>query len=241
MNDAKQKVLDMIEQKKITAAEGDALLAAMRDERRFTFRTLFDPFERLSTGAMLAVGALTALLSVLLTSGLGLPLSRIGGVRFDGFLDVHGPQGAVGVPVAVAEQLAAWPLAALVLWLVSLAFARKSRFVDFLATLGAARLVLFVGGALIAIFAPPREELLALAQSADASPIDAGQGLLRMIPVVAVALVFVGWFVAAAVFAFRHASGLRGGRLAAAFVAALVAAEIVTKISLWGVSKVLGA
>jgi hypothetical protein len=59
-----------------------------------------------------------------------------------------------------------------------------------------------------------------------------------MIPMIGVALVFVVWFVAASVFGFRHASGLRRGRLAAAVVVALLAAEIVSKVAIWGLGLI---
>jgi hypothetical protein len=241
MSDAKKKVLEMVEQKKITAAEGDALLAAMRAAKRFSFLLLVDPFERVSTFAMLAIGAVAAGLSVLIVSGLGLPPLKSGGIRFDGFMDVHMPAGAVGVPLAVGEQLAVWPLSALALWLVALAFERKSRLVDFLAVTGLARAVMLVGGVLISAVAPPSAAMAELAKNAVANPGAALGAVSHMIPMAAIALVFLGWFITASVFGFRHASSLRGEKLAGAFVLALVLAETVSKVALWGFSLVVGS
>ncbi len=231
MSDANKKVLEMVEQKKITAAEGDALLAAMRADGRFAPRLLVDPYERLTTGTMLAVGAIAAVLSAVAAVALG--------IRYDGFLDLHGPMGAVSAALAIAEQAVAWPLSAAVLWLVALPFARGARAVDFLAVTGFVRLLYLVFGAAIALVAPAPEALAGVLRHATTSPALVLGDLASMIPVIVVGLLLAGWSITMLVFGFRHASGLRGGRLAGAFVAALVAAEIVSKLALWAVALAL--
>jgi hypothetical protein len=230
MSDAKRKVLDMVEQGKITSAEADALLAAMQGGRRFSLRFLFDPFERVGLAASLAIGLLAAIASVLAAIPLGL--------RFDGYLDIHLAPAAVTAVAAIADQVVAWPLSALVLWLVALPFARASRFVDFLAVTGLARVLPLACGILLAPLTPDPELLADMSQRAMSDPTSVLGDVASMIPMIGVALVFVVWFVAASVFGFRHASGLRRGRLAAAVVVALLAAEIVSKVAIWGLGLI---
>jgi hypothetical protein len=239
MNTAKKKVLEMVEQKKITTAEADALLAAMRSESRFSMRLLVDPFERLTTGAMLGVGAITAVLSVVMVSGLGLPTLKFGGLRFDGFMDLHLAEGHAGVAQTIMEQLAIWPLSALVLWLVALAFERRARFLDFLAVTGLARAILLVGGILIALVAPSASATAEIAKDALSASGPNLSELVHIIPTAIIALAFAGWFIATSMFGFRHASGLRGGKLAGAFIAALFAAEVVSKLAIWAFIRIL--
>ena len=228
MSDAKKKVLEMVAQRKITAAEGDALLAAMRAEGKFVPRLLIDPFGRLTTGTMLAVGAVSAILSAVAAAALG--------IRYDGFLDLHGPAGAVPVALAIAEQVVAWPLSAMALWLVALPFARGARAIDFLAVTGFVRILYLVFGAAIAAVAPGPEAVAGVLRHAMTSPASVVGDLASMIPLIVVGLLLAGWSITMLVFGFRHASGLRGGRLAGVFVAALIAAEIVSKLALWAVS-----
>jgi hypothetical protein len=230
MSDAKRKVLDMVEQGKITTAEADALLAAMRSGPRFSPRVLVDPFERVGVPAALAVGLLAAVAAGFAAIPLGL--------RFDGYLDIHMAQGEVGVFAAIADQVVAWPLSALVLWLVALPFARASRFVDFLAVTGLARVLPLACGVLLAPLTPEPAALADISRSAMSDPSAVLGDLASMLPMIGVALVFIGWFIAAAVFGFRHASGLRKGRLAAAVVVALLVAETVSKVAIFGLGAI---
>jgi hypothetical protein len=231
MSDAKRKVLDMVEQGKITSAEADALLEAMRP-KRLSARVLFDPYDRVGLWPALAVGVLAAIASGFAAVPLGL--------RFDGFMDIHAAPGAVGALAAFADQVVAWPLSALVLWLVALPFARASRLVDFLAVTGVARVLLLAAGVLLVPLSPPPAALAEMSKHALADPSAVVGDVVSMLPMIAVALVFVGWFIAASVFGFRHASGLRRGKLAAAVVVAILAAEIVSKIAIWGISVMAG-
>ncbi|MCK9460096.1 MAG: hypothetical protein M0R80_10695 [Proteobacteria bacterium] len=230
MSDAKRKVLDMVEQGKITTAEADALLGAMREKPRLSLRVLFDPFDRVGVAGGLVVGVVASVVAGLVS----IPL----GMRFDGFMDIHAASGTVTATAAITDQLVAWPLSAIVLWLVALPFARASRPADFLAATGLVRLLPLVAGVLLAPLTPEPAALAEMSRNAMTDPGAALGDLLSMLPMVAVAIVFAGWFIAATVFAFRHASGLRGGRLAAAAVVALLAAEIVSKAAIWGLGMI---
>lgn len=232
MNDANKKIMDMVAAGKITTGEADALLAAMRPSRRFAIRSLFDPYDKVGLWPALAVGLAASAASAAAAVALG--------IRFDGFLDIHVAPGPVSAADAVADQVVAWPLSAVVLWLVALPFARQSRVVDFLAATGLARVLLLIAGLLLVPLTPNATALARMSQNAVSNPAAVASDLVSMIPMIAVALVFVTWFIVALVFAFRHASGLRGGRLAGAFVAALIAAEIVSKLALWAAGAILG-
>ena len=230
MSDAKRKVLDMVEQGKITSAESDALLAAMRNAPRFSMRILFDPYDRVGLATALVVGLLTAVAAGFAAIPLGL--------RFDGYMDIHIAPVSVTAFAAIADQAVAWPLSALVLWLVALPFARASRLVDFLAVAGLARVLLLAAGVLLAPLTPEPSTLADMSRRAMSDPTAVLGDVASMLPMIAVALVFIGWFIAASVFGFRHASGLRRGRLAGAVVIALLAAEIVSKVAIWGLGAI---
>lgn len=220
MSDARRKVLDMVEQGKISSGEGDALLLAMRDEKRFGFKTLFDPYERVGTLPGIIVGLVVAAASV----GAAMYLN----VRYDGFMDIHMDAGPVSVGVATIHQLIAWPVSALILWLVALPFARKSRFVDFLAVLGIARVLQLIGGLALPPLTPDMEVMKRMASD----PMSTTGEIVGMIPMIIVAVVIIAWFIATLVFAFRHASGLRGGKLAIAFIVGIFVAEAASKLIL---------
>ncbi|HUT77547.1 MAG TPA: hypothetical protein VM285_07665 [Polyangia bacterium] len=225
MNDAKRKVLDMVEQGRISPAEGGALLTAMEGRKGPGFGLLLDPHERLGTVPALAIGAAVAVASA------GVAVSM--GVRFDGFMDIHTGGGQVLPLAAAIDQLVAWPVSALLLWLCALPFTRQARYIDFLAALGVARVIQLVAGLALAPLSPGEDELLRMAQN----PVAALHGIAGMLPMIIVALALVSWFVAALVFAFRHASGLRRGRLAGAFVLALFVTEAASKAILFAVGQ----
>jgi hypothetical protein len=220
MSDTRKRVLDMIEQGRITSAEGGALLRAMSGDRKLRFRTLFDPYERIGTVASLIVGLAAAVASAAAAVHFD--------IRYDGFMDLHMGTGSVSPATAAIDQLVALPVSALILWLVALPFSRNSRFVDFLSTLGVARVLQLAGGVVLALTTPDPSVLEKMARD----PLTASGELVGMLPMIVAAVVLISWFIAALVFAFRHASGLRRGKLAVAFVAAILVAEIVSKLVL---------
>ncbi len=224
-NDTKRKVLDMVEQGRISPAEGGALLSAMEGRKGPGLGLLLDPHERLGTVTALAIGVVAAVASA------GVAVSM--GVRFDGFLDIHTGGGQVPLLVAAIDQLVAWPVSALLLWLCALPFARHARFIDVLAALGAARVVQLIAGLALPPLSPDNEALLRMARD----PAAALHGIADVLPMIVVALVLISWFVAALVFAFRHATGLRRGRLAGAFVLALFVTEAASKAILFVVGQ----
>ncbi len=225
MSDTKQKVLSMVQQGKISAPEGEKLLAAMAGSGRFRFKTLIDPFEKISPAAGIAIGLVAAVIGTL--------AGVYTDVRFDGFLDLHMPGSNVTISSAIADQLVAWPVSALILWLVAAAFSRQGRFIDFLSGAGIARVVILIMGLVMPLVSPDPETLQQMAGGGGV-PSPEAVFSASMIAMIAVSLVCVPWFIAMIVFAFRHGSGLRGGKLAIGVVVAIVVAETVSKLALWG-------
>ena len=67
----------------------------------------------------------------------------------------------------------------------------------------------------------------------DASdPTSATGEIVGMIPMIIVAMVLISWFIATLIFAFRHASGLRGRKLVIAVIIGIFVTEAVSKIIL---------
>jgi hypothetical protein len=223
MSDAKRKVLDMVEQGKISSDEGDSLLSAMNNEKRIGFKILFNPYEHVGTLPGIIVGLVVAVASV----GAAMYLN----VRYDGFMDIHMAASPVAVGTAMIDQLIAWPVSALILWLIALPFARKSRFVDFLAVLGIARVLQLIAGLTLPPLTPDLEVMSRIASD----PTSATGEIVGMIPMIIVAMVLISWFIATLIFAFRHASGLRGRRLVIALIIGIFVTEAASKIILLAV------
>ena len=226
MNDAKRKVLNMVAEGKVSSDEGDKLLAAMENEKRFSARLLVDPFFRLKAIQGILIGLLVAL-------G-GVAVALWGNLRFDGFLDMHILNRVVPLRLAIGDQVVAWLIGALVLWLVALIFARDSRFIDFLAGLGIARAAQTLGGAGIMGLPIDWESVTRLTRNA--STINP-EGLLPLIPLIIIALAAIIWFMTLLFYAFKHATGLKGATLKRAFILGVIAAEVVSKLALVGWSR----
>jgi len=224
MKDAKSKVLEMVERKKISPDEGETLLAAMSAKPKFSLGALFNPFPQLSEPLAVALAIVAALA--------GVAVSMTMGIRFDGFLDIHAPTSRVTWTVAALDQLVSWPLAALVLWGLSLPFSRQGRIIDFISGVGVARAVQLLGGASVALLSPPPQVALQLAEKAMKDPTAISGELISFIPMILAAIIFISWFITANVFAMKHATGLKGGKLAAVSVLGILLAETVSKLAL---------
>jgi hypothetical protein len=206
----REKLEALVTSGRISAEDGARLARALdrAPPRASWVSWLHDPFERLSTRVGVGVGVAVTLAQ--------LALGRAD-VRFDGALDVH--RGAQPWSRAVLEQLIAWPLTATLLWLIALLFARRSRWLDFLVTVGVARTALVAVAAIAVAFLPasvPTGEAVSLAQRAHL--------LLGLL-----VLPFVAWFLVLLFRGVKAASGLEGGRLWAAFLVGVVAAELASK------------
>lgn len=213
--DNRDQILEMVASGKISAAEGNQLLQALEAPRRSRFRWMLNPFDDLTVGPAIAVGVVTAVA--------GMVLSRWH-VRFDGALDVHVGRAAVSLRQALLDQMVAWPLTSLVLWLGALPLARRTRAADLLAHVGVARLPLLWVAA-VGICASPH-----LPTPGHVAPPAPASGALVLLAVLTLpALV---WSVALLYNGFGAASGLGRARGGAVFTGALIAAEVVSKLAL---------
>jgi hypothetical protein len=110
---------------------------------------------------------------------------------------------------------------AVVFWLAARIAARRGRLVDFVISTGAARAPMVVAGLGAGLLLREPTALLAGVQIGVLAP--------KLLLSAAIVLPCVVWFVAMLLFAFRTASGLKGGWLAVTFILALLAAEGATK------------
>lgn len=217
ISNKRDRILEMVASGKISAAEGDQLLRALDAPKRSWLRRLLNPFDHLTVGPAMAIGVVGAIT--------GIVLSRWR-VRFDGALDVHVGHATVSLRQAVLDQLVAWPLTSIVLWLAALPLARRTRPADVLANAGVARLpLLWVAavGIVVSPYLPANPGQTASAPGA----------LLLLTVLTLPALV---WSVALLYNAFGAASGLTRARGGAVFTAALIAAEVASKLALGRVS-----
>ena len=200
----------------MTSAEAHVrLLAALRRERA-GWKILTNPFDRCPTRAVwtLAVAVLFVCLG----------LSQLG-FRFDGALDIHRIDGVPPWRIAIFDQVNAVVLTAAVAWLVSLAAARRGRFVDFAMTIGAARVPLVFLALSNYWLMPPTSQLQAMVKSGTAP----GLGLVLA---ALVSLPFFGWFLVLLYRGFVVSSGLKGDRAGFAFGLGVIIAEALSKVTL---------
>jgi hypothetical protein len=196
-----ERVESMQQSGVIGAGQADALMAALGRARRPAWTILVDPFLKHGGGIAAAVGLFVSVVS--------LAGSRLG-LRFDGFLDMH-----VGMRspwnVAFADQLVAFPLSALVFWVVA---GGRGRLIDHVGVVGVSRVPALLGGLAGCALLPAR-----------------GSGVRLLVGVVPV-LIALGWTIALLYAGHANASGLRGPRLGASLVASIVAAEVLSKAAL---------
>jgi hypothetical protein len=210
---SREQILEMVSRGKISAAEGDELLRALEAPRRSRWRTLLDPFDQLNVLLALAIGLAAALGGVLLSRW---------GIRFDGALDVHIGRAAVSLRKAIVDQLVAWPLTAVVLWVGALPLARQTRLADLIANVGVARVpLLWVAAVTVAL--------------GGHIPTNPGAALSSPGPLVLLTVLTIPalvWMVALLYNGFSAASGLARRRGGLVFAGALIAAEVVSKLAL---------
>jgi hypothetical protein len=142
-------------------------------------------------------------------------------VRTDGALDVHRAHG-VSLGTALLDQVAAFPLAAVAQWGIARALTPKVRFVDILGAVGLARLPAVLMMPVVSVLAPqPSPPAL--------SPL--------LLVVALITTVGIGFHIYWLVLGFRTATGFRGGKLTLAFLGALVAGEVASRIFIHLVSR----
>jgi len=209
MTSPRDTILELVAAGKIQPDEADQLLAALGPDRSRLDVWILDPFEVIGPGRAWMLALLVCVASLALA-----PLH----VRFDGAVDVHVVHEQVAWTTAVADQLVAWPLTAVLFWGVTTLSTRRARFLEMVAFVGAARLPNLVAGAVTAVVV--------------GDPTTFAPDSIAALVLVATSVPFIGWLFVTLLSAFRAASGSEGRKLAGLFVIALVLAEIASKIVL---------
>lgn len=178
---------------------------------------LLAPQSRLSTPILTLVA--------LVQAGIGLVLSR-SGIRFDGALDVHRTWlgNAPTFALAVLDQLAAVPIAAVGAALVLRMWGQRLSFLSLVRLFGVARLPL--------VFAAPLVLLLPIPASLARKGIDASLATDGLLLAGLGAVIGVAWMVAILSIGLRDDVSQRGGRLVAVVLSVIVGAEVASKLLL---------
>lgn len=172
------------------------------DARRVAGEFLVDPVDEGGAGER---GAFLAVVGVAL---------GLWAVRFDGFLDLHVVARAPGLRVALLDQILVWPVGAVVLWTTaSVAWGRRS--------------IVAMFGAVALSRVPPVVAAPCLVLLARSSAPLSG---VRLAVTALIALIALSTQVAILYWGFRGTCGRGGTRTVVAFIVALIAAEILTKI-----------
>jgi hypothetical protein len=209
------RIAELLRAGQLTAEDAQQLRSALPGTTRPTplWRLVFSPWERLTGSVQLTLALALALVSIL--------LGVLGGVRFDGTLDLHLAPGRVRWTSALADQLVAWLLSAAVFYLAARVVRTRVRLVDLALAVGAARLPLALGAVAILLIPLPRDPAAML----QASPV-----LLVALAILLLPLTI--WFVALLYTGWRHATGLRAPRSGVTFAIALILAEVLSKAAL---------
>jgi hypothetical protein len=185
-----ERIAELARKNALSPADAAKLLAAVKVTPAGSAPNLFD---RIGTPTLIAIGCVT--------SALSLGLAHFG-VRFPGFLDIFASTDAAWSR-AIVDQLVAFPLGALVFWIAGRIVGRP-RYVDMLATVGAARL-------------PAVVSIVPAALS--------GNHALGILTLVGIALQ-----ITFLVIGFRTASGARGKSLVFGVIGAICVAETLAKV-----------
>jgi len=217
MKSAEDRIRQLAAAQSLDSEDAARLLDALRPPAivPHSESVLANPFARHGGGTTAIAGGVIAALALL--------VSQVG-VRFDGALDVHTVGAPVALPTALVDQLVALPLTAVVFWSLARTASRSTRVVDVLGVVGVSR----APSMLLAI--PLGLYGLRSSHAAGASPAAGLSFVLGALILLGLGglgaqiyLLFVG---------FRTVTGIRGGALTWRFIAALVVAEVLSKVVL---------
>ena len=214
---------------------GEPNAVGHRGHKQSLARWLFNPFQFVAGATALCAG-----LGVMLATAL---LASATGVHFDGVLDCH--FGGTGAPLwlHLGEVIVDWVCMGVILTVCGLLFSRSSfRIVDVFGTQALARAPYLVVAA-VSLLAPARNavgELAAAMQTGDGlSGIDTGDALLAGVTLLLCVLMGI-WMVALMYRAYSVSCNLKGPKAIGSFIAALIAAEIVSKAAWWQLYRATG-
>jgi hypothetical protein len=201
VSSSRERVLDMLRRGAIDAAEAERLLASI-DPPPSAPPAWLNPFVRLSPMTTLVCGLLACAVSVIFAGH---------GLRFDGFIDVHSAP-PIGVVAALRDQLAAWILPSLLLWM-ALRVVAPVRVHEIAGVVGLAHVPAVLAGISV---------LFIDAKTALPHP---SAAIVLLLVLLALALQLTWLFQGV-----RHAAGRADARVVAAFVIAVVVAEVASKL-----------
>lgn len=214
MSGTDARVQSLVDEGRITVAEGERLRRALRGHSRWS-TWVRNPVEYLPT-------TWAWMLAVLLVAA-SVAASQLG-VRFDGAIDVHRVSGSPAWRTAVIDQVVAVAFTALVFWLASLTTWRRGRWQDFALATAVARLpalLLFLWSLMVVPEVPRPEEILRIAQS--------GEVPTRLLISNVGSFPLLAWMIFWLYRGFAFSAGVQGAVAGVIFVLALVAAEVSSK------------
>ena len=218
-----ERIHDLVQKGALPAEQGETLLDALKKEPARKSPVWLDPLERFGGERLALAGAAAVLLGAAL---------RWFGVAFDGFLDAHYAAAPPRWALVAVEAAVAWPLGALLFWVISLVAARQGRLIDFLGVVGVARIPALVMGVVMAI--------AALLSPPGITPDHPPQLTGRLIAIAVIACICLPWRIGMLYKGFSTASGLRGARSVLAFMVGILMAEFGSKMVLSMAMRVLG-
>jgi hypothetical protein len=205
------RVDELVRRGRITPAEGERLRAALDGSSR-RWRVLHNPAEYLSP-----FGAIVTALIVLAVS----LATAHAGTRFDGAFDVH-RVAAVSWRIALIDQIIAIGVPSLIFWIAGVLVTRDTRWQDLAIVTTLARIPnVLLAWWLIAVLPEPAEIMRQVAAGAISPRVMTGA--ISSLP-------FVVWMFVWLYRGFVFATGVGGAKAAAAFIVAVVVAEIASKL-----------
>jgi hypothetical protein len=189
------------------------------------WRILFNPLAVLGKWK----GLVAAVFVVVVLGG----VAYWGGVHLDGALDIHINPVPPTLRVVALESVIAWLSVGLLFFVAAKVLGANGGFASHLAAAGLGRFP-FIFAAAISSRQLLGKAMLKAVASTDGSVVIRPQDLITpgvIIGALAI-LALTAWMIVTLLYGFKEASKLSGGKLAAAFVIAIIAAEVASKLIL---------
>ncbi len=193
---------------------------------------------RIFYNPLAALGRLNGLIGALVVVVLLFGVAFWGGVHLDGALDLHITNKAPSAGLVAAESLIAWLTLGIMFMVFSRVFGGGGSVSDHLAAAGLGRFPFIFAALISSRDLLGKAMLKAVTATGDAVTIRP-QDLLTPAVIVGslVILMLSAWMIAALLYGFKTASKMTGGKMAAAFVIAMIVAEVISKLLLIPVFK----
>lgn len=206
------RVMQMQATGSISKTEANELLGALGEIKHTSWKDwLVNPMRRMTDGRAFVLIAIVTAAQIAL--GLTLP------IRFDGALDMHAVKAPSAIALVLREWLVSLPLLALVFFGAARVFGSKMRPLDAFTVTALGRVSTLVMAVIAGLALAPLEQGGA---QINAVMIAASLALLPLL-----VFEFVWMF-----HGFKTAANIKGGTLWAAFLLAIVVAEVISKLAL---------